>query len=317
VLLVFVESYGRTANCGSSYAPGVAAVLRQGTRDLDAAGYRSRSGYLTSPTFGAASWLAHSSTQSGLWVDSEGRYRQLQDSDRLTLTSAFERGGWRTVFDIPANTRDWPEGAGFYGYDQLYDSRNVDYAGPEFGYAPVPDQYTLDHFRRTELAATDRKPVFAEIDLISSHHPWTPSPPLVPWDQVGDGSVFDGTTEDVSAVDEATDPELVRDLYGRSIQYSWRTLVSWLTTYPDPDRVLVVLGDHEPHSYVSGEGADHDVPVTVIAQDPAISRRIAGWHWDRGLLPSDDAPVWPMSALRDRILTSFGPNGPGSGRSKP
>ncbi|MEZ0577678.1 CDP-alcohol phosphatidyltransferase family protein [Nocardioides sp. MH1] len=310
VLVVFVESYGRTATRGSSYAPGVDAVLREGTRQLDAAGYRSQSAYLTSPTFGAGSWLAHATTQSGLWVDSERRYQQLQDSDRLTLTRAFGRAGWRTVFDVPANTRDWPEGADFYGYDQLYDSRNVGYAGPAFGYAPVPDQYTLDFFRRTELAAADRKPVFAEIDLISSHHPWTPSPPLVPWDRVGDGSVFDGTTEDVSAVDEATDPDLVKELYGRSIQYSWQTLVSWLTTYPDPDRVLVVLGDHEPHSYVSGDGdgeIDHDVPVSVITQDPEVGRLFATWHWDDGLLPTADAPLLPMSDLRDAILTTFGP----------
>ncbi|WP_188113380.1 CDP-alcohol phosphatidyltransferase family protein [Nocardioides humilatus] len=312
VLLVFIESYGRTATHGSSYSPGVVDVLRQSTRQLDAAGYRMRTGFLTSPTFGAASWLAHSTTQSGLWVDSERRYGQLQDSDRLTLTSAFERAGWRTVFDVPANTRDWPEGAAFYGYDEIYDSRNVDYRGPEFGYAPVPDQYTLAHFRNTELAAQDRKPVFAEIDLISSHHPWTPPPPLVPWDEVGDGSVFDGTTEDVSAVDEAQDPDLVKELYGRSIQYSWQTLVSWLTVDPDPDRVLIVLGDHEPHSYVSGDAdypGGHDVPISVITQDPAVARRIASWQWEPGLSPSQDAPVWPMSDLRDRILTTFGPRG--------
>ena len=66
------------------------------------------------------------------------------DSDRLTLTGAFGRAGWRTVVDVPANTEDWPEGASFYGFDQLYDSRNVGYAGPEFGYATMPDQYTLE-----------------------------------------------------------------------------------------------------------------------------------------------------------------------------
>ena len=33
------------------------------------------------------------------------------------------RAGWRTVFDVPANTQDWPEGAAFYRFDQLYDSR--------------------------------------------------------------------------------------------------------------------------------------------------------------------------------------------------
>ncbi|WP_220794561.1 hypothetical protein [Nocardioides pelophilus] len=312
VLLVFVESYGRTATRGSSYSPGVVDVLRAGTERLAAAGYATRSAYLTSPTFGGASWLAHATAQSGLWVDSEGRYRQLQDSDRLSLTSAFARAGWRTVFDVPANTEDWPEGAAYYGFDEIYDSRNVGYAGPEFGYAPVPDQYTLEHFRREELAPRDRRPVMAEIDLISSHHPWTPPPPLVPWDEVGDGSVFAGTTEDAEPVDQEADPERARELYGRSIQYSWETLVSFLETYPDPDRVLIVLGDHEPWSWVSGDpdyAGGRDVPITVIAQDPAVVRRVADWDWSPGLLPPADAPVWPMSDLRDRVLTAFGPRG--------
>jgi hypothetical protein len=307
VLLVFVESYGRSATRGSSYSPGVQEVLVDGTRRLGASGYATRSGYLTSPTFGAASWLAHGTAQSGLWVDSERRYGQLLESDRLTLASAFARAGWRTVFDVPANTEDWPEGAAFYGFDHIYDSRNVGYDGPEFGYAPVPDQYTLEHFRREELAPGG-PPVFAEIDLISSHHPWTPPPPQVPWEDVGDGSVFDGTTEDARPVDEEADPERVQQLYGDSIQYSWETLVSFLETYPDPDRVLVVLGDHEPHAWVSGDDAGHDVPVTVIAQDRDVVRRFADWDWSPGLLPPADAPVWPMSELRDRLLTAFGPS---------
>ena len=209
---------------------------------------------------------------------------------------------------MPANTEDWPEGAEFYGYDHIYDSRNVGYAGPEFGYAPMPDQYTLEHFRREELARADRAPVFAEIDLISSHHPWAPPPPLVPWDEVGDGSVFDGMTEDAEPVDQEARPRAgaASSTASRS-STRWETLVSFLETYPDPDRVLVVLGDHEPHSWVSGEDAGHDVPITVIAQDPDVVRRIADWDWSPGLLPPADAPVWPMSYLRDRLLTAFGP----------
>lgn len=311
VLLVFVESYGRSATAGSSYAPGVTAVLRDGTARLDAAGYQVRSAFLTSPTFGAASWLAHSSTQSGLWVDSERRYRQLLASDRLTLTSAFERAGWRTVLAAPANTEDWPEGERFYGFDEVYDARDDSYTGPEFGYASMPDQFTLEALRRRELTRTpggDRQPVMAEVDLVSSHHPWAPPPPLVPWDEVGDGSVFVGTTEDESTIDAAQNPELAQELYGRSIEYSWATLVSFLETYPDPDRVVVVLGDHEPHAYVSGDPDDdagHDVPVTVITQDPAAARAVVDWQWQPGLLPDDAAPVWPMDALRDRFLAAY------------
>jgi phosphatidylglycerophosphate synthase len=307
VLLVFVESYGRVAVQDTSYAPGIAEVLDRGTADLAAAGYHSQSAFLTSPTFGAGSWLAHASLQSGLWVDSQRRYRQLLGADRMTLTSLFGEAGWRTVFDVPANTEDWPEGEEFYGFDRYYDSRNVDYDGPEFGYAPIPDQYTLLDFWRRELDPAARPPVMAEIDLISSHHPWTPLPHLVPWEAVGDGSVFDGMPEQGESSDEVfRDPEAVKRVYGESIEYSWQALTSFLTTYDDPNLVLVVLGDHQPHGYVSGEHVGHDVPVTVIAHDRSVMDRIAGWGWQDGLRPAPDAPVWRMDTFRDRFLAAFG-----------
>ncbi|GAA4691863.1 CDP-alcohol phosphatidyltransferase family protein [Nocardioides conyzicola] len=297
VLVVFVESYGRVALQDTSFAPGVEAVVDDGTRRLEAAGWSSRSAFLTSPTFGAASWLAHSTLQSGVWVDSQRRYDQLIDTDRLTLTSAFAGAGWRTVFDVPADTKDWPEGQAYYGFDRIYDSRDVGYRGPQLGYAPVPDQYTLARFQQLELDPGERPPVMAEIDLVSSHHPWAPPPALVPWDQVGDGSTLVAPPTD-------EDPD-VPTLYGRSIEYTMSTLVSWLESQPDPDLVLLVLGDHQPHSYVTGPHPGHDVPVSVIARDPEVLHRIAHWGWQRGLHPRPDAPVWPMDAVRDRFLEAF------------
>jgi hypothetical protein len=49
------------------------------------------------------------------------------------------------------------------------------------------------------------------------------------------------------------------------------------------------------------------VPISVIARDPKVLDRISGWGWGAGLRPSPQAPVWPMSAFRDRFLTAFGP----------
>ena len=311
VLLVFVESYGRSAVQDSSFAPGIRAVLDDGQRELGEAGYHSRSGFLTSPTFGAGSWLAHSSVQSGLWVKGQSRYDQLLATRRLTLSGAFRRAGWRTVLDAPANTEDWRAGERFYGVDQVHDSRDVGYRGPRFGYAPVPDQYTLSWFARHELAPAERRPVMAEIDLVSSHHPWAPLPRLVPWDRVGDGSVFDGIPEQgETAAEVFADTDRVRSAYGRSVEYTLRTVFSFLTRSADRDLVVVMLGDHQPHHYVSGADPGYDVPVTLIAKDPAVVRRTAGWGWERGLLPSPQAPVWRMDAFRDRFLTAFaGPTG--------
>ena len=70
--------------------------------------------------------------------------------------------------------------------------------------------------------------------------------------------------------------------------------------------MLVVLGDHQPSTRISGEGASRDVPVSVIAADPAVIDRIARWGWQEGLRPSADAPVWPMDAFRDKFLTAYG-----------
>jgi phosphatidylglycerophosphate synthase len=305
VLLVWFESYGRTALEGPM-SPGVLDVLADGDRQLADAGYSTRSAFLTSPVVGAGSWLAHSTLQSGVWIGTEQRYSQLLDSNRLSLTSAFEKAGRRTVFVVPANTLDWPEGAAYYGFDKLYDSRNVGYAGPKFGYASMPDQYTFEHLRRTELAESDRRPVFAELDLVSSHYRWGKLPDLVDWKDVGDGSVFTPMAERGSAVDGRRDPKTSSRLYGASVEYTWRAIVSFLTTYPDPDRVLIIAGDHQPHPFVGGVGANRDVPVTIIAQDPDVIRRISDWGWQPGLRPKPDAPVWRMDAFRNRFFTAYG-----------
>jgi phosphatidylglycerophosphate synthase len=307
VLLVFVESYGKVAIQDPSFSPGVITTLDKGTQRLQAAGFSSRSAFLTSPTFGGLSWLAHSTMQSGVWVDNQLRYDQLVETNRLTLSGAFKRAGWRTVGDVPSNNRTWPEGSSFYHYDKLYDRRNVGYRGPRFSYASMPDQFVLLALQRLELAKRNRRPIFAEVDLVSSHTPWTRVPRLIDWSDVGDGSIFNGMP-----VDQLTRAELFGDLqrvraaYGQSIEYSMNALISFVQHYGDDKLVLVVLGDHQPSTIITGEYPSHDVPVSVIAHDPAVLERIAGWGWQDGLRPGPQAPVWPMDAFRDRFFGAFG-----------
>jgi len=307
VLVVFVESYGQVAVQGTGFSPGVDAVLRDGTAQLTAQGYSQRSAFLTSSTFGGISWLAHSTLQTGLWIDSQQKYDQVTAGDRLTLSAAFRKAGWRTVSDVPSDTKPWPVGRSFYHYDEQLNATNVGYAGPRFSYARIPDQYTLAHFQRSELAKP-HAPVMAEIDLVSSHTPWTPLPQLLPWDAVGNGSAYDPQpAQGLPPSVVWRDPEHVQQLYGESVQYSLRSLFSFLGAVDDPNLVLVVLGDHQPAAVVSGEGANHEVPISIVAKDPAVIARISPWKWQPGMLPSPSAPVWRMDAFRDRFLSAFGP----------
>jgi hypothetical protein len=333
VIFSFVESYGRCAVEDPEFAPRIGAVLEAGDRRLRAAGFASRSAFLTSSTVGGGSWLAHASFFSGLWIDSQQRYDDLIASDRLTLSGAFRRANWRTVGVMPGIIRDWPEGA-FYGYHRIYDSRHLGYRGPKFSFATIPDQYTLSAFERLERAAPeraapgraapgraapgaapDRAPVMAEIPLVSSHAPWAPVPRLVDWEDVGDGSVFDamaptGKRPPVVRRDRAQ----ARVDYRRSIEYSLNSLISYMENFGDHDTVFVFLGDHEPSPIITGDRASRDSPITIVARDRAVLDRISGWGWQDGLKPGPQAPVWRMDAFRDRFLTAFGPR---SGPAKP
>jgi len=317
VMLAFVESYGRSAVEGSSFAPGIDAVLARGNKQLESAGFSARSGFLTSPTFGGISWLAHSTMQSGVWVNTRRRYAQLTASNRFTLSDAFKRAGWRTVDDVPSNDRFWGPGKTFYHYDKVYDRRDVGYHGPTFAYASMPDQYVLSALQRLELAKRHRRPVFAEVDLVSSHTPWTRIPTQIPWSKVGNGSIFNRipvkhTSRDSLSVNAAwawlqkNGSAPVRAAYGQSIQYTMSTLVSFVQHFRDPNLVVIALGDHQPWTIVSGQQPSHEVPISVITKDPSVLKRISGWGWNNGLKPNPGAPVWPMSAFRDRFLSTFG-----------
>ena len=305
VLLLFVESYGRAAVQGSSYSPGIDRVLDRGTAQLRAGGFSTRTGYLSSSTFGGLSWLAHITMQSGIRIGTQRGYDQLAKSNRLTLATAFKRAGWRTIADQPVNKRFWPEGRDFYHYDKVYDRRNIGYRGPGFGIAPMPDQFDLESLQRQELAQRHDRPVFAEVDLISSHTPWTRIPRLIPWKQLGDGTIFNHVPVETSTAKLFGDGARARKAYGDSIQYTMSTIVSFMRRYGNDNLVTILLGDHQAPA-VTPRGASHDVPISIIAHDPKVTAQIKSWGWQDGLHPTPQTPVWPMAAFRDRFLTAFG-----------
>jgi phosphatidylglycerophosphate synthase len=298
VFLVFVESYGQIAVQGTSFSPAVDELVTTGTRQLQAHGFASRSGWLTSSTFGGGSWLAHATLQTGVWVNTPSRYSEVTRSNRLSLTAAFRRAGWRTVADVPATHGPWPEAKSFYHYEQVWDRDNLGYHGPTFGFSPMPDQWALLALQKLVLAKQDRPPVFSEIDLTSSHEPWTRIPPLISWTQLGDGSIFKRLPIDRAGLTDT------QQGYAQSIQYALRSLYSFVERYGNKNTVLIVLGDHQP-SRVVAKPPGHQVPISIIAHDPKVISRLSGWDWTHGMLPSSTAPVWPMSDFRNNFLDAF------------
>ena len=306
VIIAFVESYGQVSVQGTTFSPGIDAVLRQANSSLAHTGWSTQSAWVNAPSYGGTSELAHSTLQAGVWVNSTQRYAELIGTSRFTLSGAFHKAGWRTVNDSPSDGPSWATGKDFYHFDQILTRFNTGYHGPTFSYSPMPDQYTLADFQRQELAP-GHKPVMAEIDLTSSHWPWAPLPTMVPWNEVGDGSIFDPMpARSESRITVERSASLERQFYAKSMRYSLQALTSWVTELNDPNLVLIMLGDEEPDTPISTPGrTSHELPISIIARDPSVFRQIASWHWQDGLLPGRSAPLEQMSAFRNQFLDAF------------
>jgi phosphatidylglycerophosphate synthase len=297
VLLVFVESYGQIALQGTPFSPGIDDVVNAGTQQLQSDGFSSRSGWLATPNFGGGSWLADATLQSGVWVNSPGRYSELIASKRLTLAAAFRRAGWRTVADMPATHGSWPEGRSFYRYEKIYERANITYRGPRFGFSTMPDQYALHVLQEQQLAKRSRPPVFSEIFLTSSHEPWIRIPPLISWNRLGNGAIYNRLPIDRVGLTDT------QHGYSKSIMYTLHTVYSFIERYGTKNSVLILLGDEQPARVV--DQANHDVPATIIAHDPRVLQKVSSWGWTNGLLPAPTAPVWAENTFRDRFLNAF------------
>ena len=304
VLVVFVESYGRTVLDKADYAEYIRPLLAQGSVDFAAHGLQVRSAYLNSPTYGGISWLAHGTLMSGLWINSQLRYDRLISSQRPTLNHLFQRAGWRTIAVQPAHTMPWPQGD-YFGYQQVYAAQDLGYQGQPFNWITMPDQYTLSAMQKRELAAQPRKPVMAEIALISSHAPWTPLPQMVAWQQVGDGQIFNQARAGDAPEQVWQNTARIREQYRKSIHYALSNIIDYALHYADDKLVLLVLGDHQPSPFVTDESPSHEVLVHLISRDASLMQAVADWQWSEGMLPTERAPSWGMDRLRERFISAF------------
>ena len=303
VILVFIESYGRSAIEDPRYGALIKPRLDSVDRQLQAAGFSAASGWTRSPTVGGLSWLAHGTLLSGLWVDSQARYDHFMKSERASLNRLFRDAGWRTVAVMPAITMDWPEAA-YYGYDQILASKDLGYRGKPFNWVTMPDQYTLSAFDRLarQPARDAGEPVMAEIALISSHAPWTPVPKLIDWQAVGDGTVFNDQAESGDSPQVLwADHDRVRRQYIETIDYTLETLGDYIARFGG-DAVFIVLGDHQPAALVTGPDASRAVPFHVVSRDVSLIEAFRSDGLTMGMTPDGQGPEPSMDSMRDRLI---------------
>jgi hypothetical protein len=303
VLVTFIESYGASTVDRPQFRSALAPARQHLQQAVTATGRQVVSTYVTSPTFGGNSWLAHITLLSGIRVDEPGRYAALMTRDRRTLGTAFQDRGYRSVAVMPGLRLAWPEGS-FYHFDAIHDAPALAYQGPPFGWFVIPDQYTLAWFTAHELQPRPRQSVFAVFPTLGTHLPFRPTPPYQPqWSRM-----FTATPYDEAPLREslAETPQWL-DLgasYVVAVDSALTMLGGWLHEHPDPALVLVLLGDHQPASSVTGEGASWDVPVHVITGNQRVLAALRKAGFGDGLEPAR-TPLSGMEQLSTVLLAAF------------
>jgi sulfatase-like protein len=303
VFLIFIEAYGAVAYERPDIAPRLVApraVLESAIRET---GRSVVSAFVDSPTFGGSSWLAHITLMSGVEVRDPETNARLMTEKRETLVTNFSRRGYRTLAVMPGLRQRWPEGA-FYGFDDVIGAARLDYRGPEFGWFAIPDQFTLAKLDALEVDRPSRPNLFVFYPTISTHFPFSPTPPYQPdWSRIFDAHPYDGPSI-VRAYAKQPDWTSFAPGYVDAVSYTYATLAGYLRRQ-QRDIVLVVLGDHQPAAAVSGEGASWSVPVHVIAGRSVILDRLLARGFHAGLTPGRPA-LGHMHALLPVLLDAFG-----------
>jgi hypothetical protein len=309
VFLIFIESYGAIAYERPEIAPHLVPSRAAFGAAIHANQQDVVSAFVESPTFGGSSWLAHLSLMSGVEVRDAASNASLMAQSRETVVTAFRRRGYRTVALMPGLRQRWPEG-GFYGFDDIYGAPRLDYRGPEFGWFAIPDEYSLARFDVLEPAESRKKPLFVFYPTISTHFPFSPTPPYQPdWSRMLTDRPYDGPAI-VKAYAREPDWTSFGPGYVDAVSYTYATLGGYLTANADRDRIYILLGDHQPAAAVSGEHAAWDVPVHVVASvapghnRSAVLDRLKARGFVSGLTPQRPS-LGRMHALLPLLLDAF------------
>ena len=304
VFVIFIESYGAVSWERPAFVDALAASRARLDADIRDTGRRVVSARVESTTFGGESWLAHISLLSGTEVRDEDTNVRLMAQDRDTMVTAFSKHGYRTVAVMPGLQRSWPEG-GFYRFDEIYDTSRLAYQGPPFGWWDITDQFALAKLDALSITPRPRAPVFVFFPTISTHTPFTPTPPYQPdWTRILTTTPYDQEELD-RAWSQPPDWLNLGPGYAQSLDYVHAALGGYLRLRADRDFVMVLVGDHQPPAMVSGDGASWDVPVHVIASRSAVLERLLARGFSPGLSPP--APnVGKIHELLPILLDAFG-----------
>lgn len=299
VYLFVIESYGECVTERPSLAAQILPEYARFEQDLSQKGFQIATRVLDSSTYGGRSWLAHATLSTGVRTTDQFQLELLRVEQPRALADVFANAGYRTVLVQPATSRVTAL-KDIHHFAAHYYQKDFGYTGPEFDWSPMPDQFVLDFVRRRELVSPPQ-PLFLEYALTSSHAPWSELPPMIDdWSALGDGAIyrsergthFENGWLELGGATEA---------YGRTVVYDLEVLRRYLGELLTDDSLVIILGDHQPHSEVTDASPATGVPVHVLSRNSSLLEPFRA----RGYAPGMRARSGMPRAGLETFMTDF------------
>jgi hypothetical protein len=191
-----------------------------------------------------------------------------------------------------------------YDFDQVYSSWDLDYHGPTFGFAPMPDQYVVDFIHRKEVAGA-KTPLLLEFALLSSHAPWDLQPPFIEdWSQLGNGQIFSVRPPARFPINWSNLHQ-GSEAYLHSIAYDLRVVADYLTGFPAGDALAIVLGDHQPVADITRSSPSQAVPIHIISRQAALIEGFRGRGYSASMRPVSSGTARGMETFLADFLAGL------------
>ena len=301
VKMLFVESYGIATYDVADIRQAVDPARHEFAGAVAERGLQLVSAFVTPPTFAGGSGLSHMSLLAGIDTSDPFHYHLLLASKRPTLLSAFRQRNYETI-GVGLYSGRTPESS-FYQFDHLYSAQDLQYRGPEIGVWKVPDQFAMARVAQWHPPALAGPSRFVFFPTLASHLPFGPTPSVESdWRALIEQSTVD--TVQPTTVHAQVDWDNLTPAYSRSLTYTF----DWLTGFLDQDHprgcVLILLGDHQPASSVSGPEAAWEVPIHIVTDNTAVVQQLLQLGFVRGITP-DRQPIARLHELTPMLLKAF------------
>jgi len=300
VFVFIIESYGRTLFENPDNWIIAKPKFEQFEKNLKTAGYTMASSSLVSPAIGGNSWLADSTFNSGVWVKDQTVYDELIQSKLPVLGTYFKDAGYRTVIAQPGMKTSGDEEY-FYNFDKTYNLSDFEYEGPSFVWATMSDQYVVDFIHRKEVKE-GQKPLFAQYVLVSSHFPFQLIPAYIKdWSLLEGGTIYN--QENMIRRLPIPRGKKTAGPYGLTIAllYTMEVLTEYLIDHLENPGLVIILGDHQPYSKVTGPFGGRQVAIHILSKETSLIEPFIRRGYTEGLV----SPATESTMRMDKFLPDF------------